>query len=151
MATTSTVPAVLDSLISAFSTALPGTIATFEAWPGPDAAPEMVVLGEILWDDYVIATIKGGRKHRQEEWSVGFEVFVMGTAGSTPADPSNARDRAFTLLSSLEDVLANDPRNALGNTVQWIEVKPTEAGPRVLEKAWAYRVAGRIHTHARLT
>lgn len=151
MGTTSTVPVVTPVLLAALNAGLPVGVDAFEAWPGPDAAPEMVVLGDIEWDDYAIATIKSGRKQRQEDWSIGFEVFVFGTPGSTPADPATARTRAFVLNAAIEDTLADDPLLGLATgTVQRIEARPTEAGPRVFEKGWAYRVAGRIEVHARL-
>lgn len=162
MATTSTVPTVIDALLAAFNIenypeeyqATYGGLAgvmTHEAWPGPDASAEMVVLGEVTWDEYRIATIKSGRKQRQENYAVGFEVFIMGAPGSKPTDPSTARDRALEVLAAIEDVLADDPTIGLAaGTVQRIELEPTEAGPRVFEKGWAYRIAGRFNVHARL-
>lgn len=147
MSTTSTVSATIDALLAAFQAA--GALPAFESWPGPgDAKPEMLVLGEVTWDDYAIATIKAGRKQRQENWSIGFELFVMGAPGTTPADPAPARVRAFALLAPIENVLADDPETT--PDVQWVEIRPTEAGPRVFEKGWAYRIAGRFVARARL-
>lgn len=150
MATTSLVPTVVDAALTAFNADLPGGVKAFESWPGPDAAPEMVVLGEITWDEYELASIKTGRQHRDEDWSVDFEVFVFGRGGTIPSNTKPVRDRAFVLASSLEDVLAANPK--LGITSGgWVQTHLTTAGPRVFEKGWAYRVAGRIHVHARLT
>lgn len=150
MATTSTVPAFLDAALAAFNTDFPHGVRAFESWPGPEAAAEMVVLGEITWEEYEIASIKTGRQRRQEVWSVEFEVFVFGKSGTTPSDPSPARNRAFTLAASLEDVLADAPKLGVG-AGGWAGAALTAAGPRVFEKAWAYRVAGRIQVNARLT
>lgn len=148
MSTTSTVPVVLDSLIADLTAA---GLPTFESWPGTNAVPEMLVLGPVTWTDYVIATIKAGRKARQEDWNIEFELFVMGADGTTAADCSPVRDRAFTLLTELEDYLADDVTAGTDfATVQWVEVRPTAAGPRNFEKAWAYRIAGQIVTRARL-
>lgn len=151
MATTSTVPTVTDALLSALNAALPAGVDAYEAWPGPEAAAEMVVLGAVTWDVYEIASIKSGRQRRNEEYAIGYEVFVMGQAGSTPADPSNARDRAFVLNTEIEDALADSPKLGLGTAVNWVQTQITEAGPRVFEKGWAYRVAGRVNVSARLT
>lgn len=150
MATTSTVPAAIDALLTALNAALPAGVDAYESWPGHQAAAEMVVLGEVTWDDYEIASLKTGRQRRQENYRVGVEVFVIGQDGSTPADPSPARDRAFSLLTDLEDLLADTPKLGLGTTVQVVQFHATEAGPRVFEKAWAYRVAGQIEVQARL-
>lgn len=146
MATTSTVPVTIDALLDALS----GDLAAFEAWPGPEAASEMVVLGEIAWDEYDFAAVKAGRQRRQEEWSVEFEVFAFGSAGTSPTNPKPARDRAFVLAASLENVLADNPKLGVGNG-GWARTALTTAGPRVFDKGWAYRVAGRVHVSARLT
>src|SRR5688572_24731419 len=97
MATTSTVPTVTTAVLAALNAALPAGVDAFETWPGPEAAPEMVVLGEVAWDDYELAAIKAGRQRRQETYAIGYEVFVFGKAGTTPASPATARDRAFVL------------------------------------------------------
>lgn len=151
MGTTSTVPAVLDAFLTLVNGAL-ADVTAFEQWPGAAAAPEMVVLGEVEWDDEYIATVKAGRKQRQEDWSVEFEVFIFHTPGTVPDDPKPARDRAFAVLADIEDVCANDPKLGLdAGTVQYAGLRPTSAGPRKFEKAWAYRIAARLYVSARLT
>jgi hypothetical protein len=150
MATTSTAPAVIDAALTAVNADLPGTVTAYESWPGPSAAPEMVVFGEIAWEAYEVASIKAGRQHRQETFTIGFEVFVFGVAGTTPAITKPERDRAFVLAESLEDCLAVAPELGVGPG-GWAETRLTAAGPRVFEKGWAYRVAGNIHVNARLT
>lgn len=151
MASTSTAPSVIDALMTALNAALPSGVRAFESWPGPEAASEMIVLGDVTWDGYEIASIKTGRQRRQEDYGIGYEVFVMGQGGTTPSDPSNARDRAFVLNTEIEDALADTPKLGLGTAVQWVQAAITEAGPRAFEKGWAYRVAGRINVSARLT
>ena len=150
MATTSTVPATIDDVLAAVNADLPGGVQAFEAWPGSEAAAEMVVLGEITWEEYDFASVKAGRQRRQEEWSVEFEVFAFGSANSSPTNPKTARDRAFDLTASLENVLADNPKLGVG-VGGWARTALTTAGPRVFDKGWAYRVAGRIHVSARLT
>lgn len=148
MGTTSSVPAVLDAFLDLVNLSLDGVTA-YEQWPGPSAAPEMVVLGEIEWDNEEIATIKAGRKQRQEDWAVEFEVFVFHTPGTVPDDPKPARDRAYAIFAEIEDVCANDPK--LGVGIQYAGLRPTSAGPRKFEKGWAYRIACRLYVFARLT
>lgn len=148
MSTTSTVPEVIDSLLALLAT--DGRLAAFESWPGPEAAREMLVLGTVTWEDYRIATIKSGRKQRQEDFEIAFEVFVVGATGTSPAAPSPARARAFELLAVVEDMLADDPKIGVGQSVQWVEIRPSEAEPRVFEKGWAFRITGSLVGHARL-
>lgn len=156
MSTTSTVPVGIDALLALFddelATAGLGGVRAFQSWPGPDAAREMVVFGEVTWDEYEIATIKAGRQRRDEDWNVEFEVFVVGHADTSPTAPGPARDRAFAIMAAIEDSLADNVRAGLAaSVVDWIEARPQTAGPRVFEQGWAYRIAGRIHCHARLT
>ena len=140
---------MIDALLELVNAELDGVTA-YPSWPGPDASREMVVLGEIRWEEYELATIKAGRKRRDENWSVEFEVYVLGMAETSPADPNPARDRAFEIFAALENTLADDPKLGL-TSVDWVQVTPEEAGPRVMERGWAYRIAGRVHAYARLT
>lgn len=154
MSTTSTVPAAIDSLLTLLADGMAGAnadVGVFETWPGPDATAEMLLLGEVKWPDYGIATIKTGRPYRDEEYTVEFEVLIFGAEGSTPSAPKPARDRAFAVLEVLDDVVTNDPTVALGTTVKWVELRLESAMPHVFETAWAYRVAGQIVGKARLT
>lgn len=148
--TTTTVPTVIDAFLAAVN-ADTETPQAFESWPGPEAAPEMFVLGEIDWATYEIPTIKAGRKARQETYDIGFELFVMGAEGTSPAEPSAARLVAFNFLAPIEDLLAEDPSGGTDYvTVQHVQLRPTAAGPRKFERGWAYRIAGQIHVEARL-
>lgn len=158
MSTTSVVPQAIDSLLTLLNAGFTGDlddVVAFEAWPGPDAVPRMLCFGEVTWPNYKVPTIKAGRKYRDEEFNLGFEVFVFlpdGATEATPSAPKPIRDEAFDILAVLEDALANDPRAGLANDViQWAELRPQAAGPRLFEKAYAYRVAGVIVGRARLT
>lgn len=155
MSTTSIVPEALDALVDNLGEAMTGAnaaVTVHEAWPGPDGSAEMVVFGEVIWPEYRIPTIKAGRKYRDEEFNLAFEVLIFGTDGSTPADPTPARNRAFAVLAVLEDFLADDPRAGLANDViKWAELKPATAGPHLFERGWAYRIAGAVVGKARLT
>lgn len=147
MSTTSRAPAVTDAIIGWADPPAP----IFEAWPGPEAAKEMIVLGQVDWTVYAIPTIKAGRKQRQEEFEIEFEVYVVGGAGTSPASPKVARDRAFELFTFIEDNLADDVSAGLGfESIQHIQVHPKESGPRTFERGWMYRIAGAIAVASRL-
>lgn len=155
MSTTSTVPVVIDTLVAGIGAVMadlgqPDALVA-QVWPGPDAKPHMLFLGTTTWEDYRIATVKAGRKQRDENYEIAFELWALGGEGTAPADPSAARDNAFAMLAAAEDVLADDPNIGLGNAVQWIEIRPKEAEPRTFEKGWIYRITGAFVIHARLS
>lgn len=154
MSTTSTVPAVIDALLDTINTDLAGVTA-YETWPGPEASDEMVVLGAIRWTDYKIATVKTARKQRDEEYEIDWFIYAAGETGTTPDDPKPQRDRAFEIMESLENVLADDPAAGLGHaSIISIEVVPgdDDTQPYVYPetKGWAYRIAGKFRIRARL-
>lgn len=151
MATTSSVPTIIDALLEAFATNLPGGVPVFEAWPGAEAKREMVHFGPVTWDDYTIATIKAGRQQRQENYDIEFFVYAAPVAGSSPSNPKATRDRAYTLLAALEDALADDPKPSADNvSIQHVQIRPRDTGVREFEKSWFYGISGSIAVAARL-
>lgn len=150
MSTTSTVSTVRSALITSFEAELSG-VPVFRSWPGPEAAPEMIVFGSVDWDTYEIATIKAGRKHRQEEYGIEFELYVFGEPGSSPADPAAAEDRALALLAAMENALADDVTGGTDfATVQSVQLGPPRLDLRVFENNWACRISGQVDVRARL-
>lgn len=154
MSSTSIVPQAIDSLLDIVNEAMTGElgdVTAFEVWPGTDAEPKMLVLGEVTWDEYAIKTIKAGRQHRDEDFAVEFEVFVF-DEDCTPQNPKPARDKGFAILAAVEDALADDPHAALAaDVVRWVEIRPRTSGLRLFEGAYAHRIAGAFIGHARLT
>ncbi len=152
MATTSTVPLVIDALLSTINDDL-DDVTAYPFWPGPNGEADMVVLGDITWDEYKIATIKAGRQHRNEVYSVAFELVSLSLAGDTsPADPTATRDHAFEILASLEDVLALDPRAGLdADVVRQIEVQVNQTRIRQFEQGVGWLIEGQFNVTARLT
>lgn len=149
MATTSRADAVIDAVVAAVL-AEGNDVAVYDVWPGPDARGEMIVFGDIAWDEYEITTIAAGRKKRDELFRVDGEVWIFGGAGANPTNVGPVRERAFALLDHVEDVMADDPTLGTLDGVLWSQIELTEAGARVFEKAWAFRVAFQIVTKARL-
>lgn len=150
MATTSTVPVVMPALKKVIEDKLPGDVRAFDAWPGNESIPEMVIFGAYEWEMYEIPTYKAGRKQRQEEWTVIFELVVFDTTGHTePDDAKPSRDRAFELFQALEDVVADDPDIDLAD-VQRIELRPDEAQFHTYDRGWAFSISGTFRVWARL-
>ena len=77
-----------------------------------------------------------------EEFSIRFDNLWLRKRELCTAPTANAH--------TCEDVLADDPEPPGGPTVAWTQIRPENAGPRVFEKGWAYRVAGTIPVTARL-
>lgn len=149
MSTTSTVPAVIDTLLAVGADPA-SPVRVFESWPGPEGQRVMVFFGEVEWDDYVIPTIKAARKQRQENYTIEWTLWVIGEPGTSPANPKPARDVAFETLAYLENALADDPRIGLGNDVQHIQIKPGLGKPIKFEGGWAWEITGKFAVAARL-
>lgn len=147
--TTSSVPAVTDAVLDVLTEAL--DVKVFEAYPGSNALNELVFLGGVEWDGYDIATIKAGRKARQEDYRLEFAIWVVWDMGTSPGVPKASRDRAFEVFGQIEDAFAEDPSMGEGyESVQWSIPVPTEAGAIAFERGHAYQVKGEIEVHARL-
>lgn len=149
MATTSTVPAVRAALQTEIEALLPSGVKCYRSWPGPDAAREMIVLGKVE-GSHESATVKAGRQQRQESYTIEAEAWVFGADGATPANCGPVEDRAWTLMESVENVLADDPK--IGTAViHWARPGRIEQDIAAFEKSWAVRVAITIEVEARLT
>lgn len=150
--TTSSVPAVTDAVIGVLTAAVGFDV--FEAWPGPEATAEMVFLSGVEWDEYRVPTIKTGRKARQEDYRLKFEVWVVLAEDTSPGRPKVSRDRAFELFGLVEDAFSEDPSVGLGyaaNSIQWALAAPSDAGPIKFDNGHAYQIKGAVEVHARLS
>ena len=148
--TTSTYPDTVDWLVDHLGPALGEQVRIYEAWPGPEARHEMVVLGEATWETFELAAIKTGRQHREEDYGILFDVYAFGANGSTPANPRPARRRTWQIVTVIENALADVP-TPLDNPASWMQIVHGESGPRVFENGWAWRHRGTFAVHARLT
>lgn len=149
--TTSVVPFITDALLALLREKADG-VPVFESWPGDtESQAERIVFGSTEWEIYEVPTIKVGRKQRQEEFGVAFEVWMLNPVGTSPGDPKAARDRCFEIFATIENALANDITGGSDFAhVQQVQVRPTSSGPRKFERGWGYRVAGEIAVKARL-
>ncbi len=146
----STVPAVRAALETEINERLPSGVKCYRAWPGPDAAAEMVVLGKVE-GSHEIAAIKAGRRFRNETYSIEAEAWVFGAAGMTPTNVGPVEDRAWELMEAVENTLAVDPTIDGTQTVNWAGVGRIEMDVATFEKGWAVRVLMTIEVTARLT
>lgn len=156
MSTSSTVPTVKARLVSVLSAAL--AVPVTYAWPGPESEPECVFLGphpqtaDIRLDlSSSIPTIKAGRKHRQEDYTVRVTVWSF-RPELTSVDAAACEQRAFELAAEVEDILADDPRLGLGaGVIQLAEVDSVASTLFPFQSGWATELAIDIAVRARLT
>jgi len=164
MATTSTIPTVKAQMVTKFTTALAtastagGQVQVSYAWPGPKTESESVFLGphpetaDIRLDrTSQIATIKAGRKHMDEDYTVRVTVWSFRPDLSVEA-ANTCEARAFALLAHIEDEFADDPRLGLGvGVVKKAEIASTASTLLPFQKGWACELAVDIEVEARLT
>lgn len=164
MATTSTVPTVKAQLVTKFATALAtasrssGQVPVTYAWDGPDTQPECVFLGpnpqtaDLRLDlSHDIPTIKAGRKHRAENYTVRATVWQWRPDLSS-GSAATVESAAFTIAGLLEGVLADDPLIGLASTVvQWVKVESVASTLFPFQKGWACELAMDLEVSARLT
>ena len=119
--TTSSVPAVKAALVAVLSAALP-TVQVSWSDPGDVIENTSIAVGSASGTG-AISTLRAGRKHRDESYSVEviFSVLMPGD------DPHEAEAEAFRLMAFLEDILANNPR-ALGTISAQLAAFEAESG-----------------------
>lgn len=144
---TSTMPAFLTALVNGLKTKLPG-VQVSHAWPGPSTERETVFVGDEIRDaSSEIRSIKSGRQHYDEVYSVPVEGWVFMPDG-TPASAEAARTRACEFTDAVYDLLADTPR--LVSTIQHAIV--VRRDPAVLvpfEKGWGCQSVAEIQVTAR--
>lgn len=162
MPSSSTLPAVKAQLVTLLSSALAssgvsgGAVPVQYAWT-PDAEDEMVFLGRRDEDGptwvsrmtHDIATIKAGRKHRDENYTVELTVWTY-RPDVAPSEANEVDARAFELVEEVENVLADDPRLGL-DSIQWAKVAEINAVGRAISGGWVVEAVISIEVRARLT
>lgn len=150
MATTTTVPAFLDALTSALTTALPG-VQVSRAWPGPDVTDEESVFVGDSVDEWTvdIPAIKAGRKPRQESYVVTVEAWVAKPGALRADSAKEAQDRAIALINEIDEFLADNPK--LVDSIQHARLTGRGATLVPFGKGWACQATAEITVEARLT
>jgi hypothetical protein len=153
MATTSTIPAVKSALVDLLSVAL--DVPVTYAWPGPNTAHECVFLGrypDVPGEDRIdatsaIANIVTGRKQRTETYTVPLTIWSFRPDLNSDG-AAEAEERAFVMLSVLEDVLADDPK--LGLDILWAQLGDYSSVGHPYDKGWVYELIAQVDVQARL-
>ena len=150
MPTASTVPAFIDALLAAMTTALPG-VQVSAAWPGPDVTDEetLFIGAEVENWDLEIPTMKAGRKQRQETYTVSLEAWVAKPGLLRAESASAARTRAVEIIDAVDSFLADDP--ALTPSVLWARLEGRGATLVPFDKGWSCQATASISVAARLT
>lgn len=151
MSTTSTVTDFKSALIAALAARPDMTgVQVVYSWPGPTTRPEAVFFGESLSGESEIPTIKAGRKQRSETYELEIVCWVFLTASTPTTGAQEAEARAFELMQSVDDLLADDPQVGV-QFVQWARLGNFESLLAPVEKGWACALSRKINVQARLT
>lgn len=95
---------------------------------------------------HALATIRSGRKNRDELYTLRLEIAACGPGQASPS----AEARAFELLETIENVLADNP-NLGGELIEWAELSECTAGLDENLEGWSGLIRIGIECHARLT
>jgi hypothetical protein len=124
MTTTTTMPAVIDGLLSLFRglTAVTGDkqVQVFDGLPGPNVPEKFIQIGGVDpitadgTQDWMSLGVASGAPARDENYIINCYVscYVGGTDATTAASSDAqkvARDNAFTLVAAMEAGLRADP------------------------------------------
>lgn len=104
MATSSTVPAVKAALVTRIASSLSGVSVTYGRPADNLLAGKGVWVGDVE-GEHRVPVMTAGRKRREETYRVQIVVFNHLARGTQQA----AELAAFTLLTEVEDVVADDP------------------------------------------
>lgn len=143
--TVSRVPQFKADLVEALRAEMPDVQVEY-AWPGPTAKYECLFLGDVQGDS-TIPVMKAGRKIRQENYTVEVIVWVHHNA-ATPLAAAKCEARAFELMSSVEDVLANNPQFSAVTQFSIASDFATEWAAN--EKGWSIQLTRQISVQDRL-
>lgn len=147
MATTSTVTTVKAQLVTSMkaSTDMPDWV-TYSWAPWGDA--DQVFLG-VVDGESNIATIKAGRKHRQETYTVDVVLRAIGQ-DKTPQSAQAVEERAFGYLAALEDILADDVQVDGLTSIQWARLFDFSSTLEPKDKGWGCQITCTVEVTARL-
>jgi hypothetical protein len=149
VSSSSTVAVVKAQLVTLITAALP-TVQVSRAMPASSSMErESIWLDRRVTGRHEVATIKAGRKHRNEAYTVGVVISVL----DQDDQPDVVEPRAMELLTEIEDLLADDPRLGLGGEIDWATAGEFELNTDQSSepKGWLVEVRLGIDVNARLT
>lgn len=150
--TTSSIPAVKAALVELITAALAtagangGPVQVSYGWPGTVGERELVYAGNVE-GRHEPGPMTGGRKRRDETYAVEIVVEVVQPRGTAAA----AEDRAFELLTAVEDTLANNPSLGGIDGLMWARGGEMSAEAGLSDEGPMARITYRTNCHARLS
>ena len=117
------------------------------AHPGGRVASKRIVYCGRVTSTSTIATMRAGRKTRDEELRVEVHIEVVGDG----LDQETVDDDALSIGGELEDALADDPRLGTTGELQWLTVAETELLPFQTDQGRAAALTITLTIRARLT
>lgn len=139
---TTTAPTVRAQLITLLAArpGLAGVLVT-PVWQGDAATQEQMYLGKTS-ADLDFATIRAGRKKREEDYAVDLVIDVERPDDWGP----DSEERAFALAAEVDDLVADDPAIGLGATLPTLRIHVSH-----LEQTSGALAEGGIGTRITLT
>lgn len=147
MPTTSRAVEIKKRMIEILDAAL--TVDVHYGPPGEGQSNSLVWFGNVSAESN-LATIKTGRRTRNEELLVDCWIEVSGD----PGDSEGAETESVEIMAAVEDALANDPglRGATGvDLVDWSRIASWEMRSGAESQGWAVEIEMKIYVHSRLT
>lgn len=146
MATTSTVVALKTALRTAIASEA-GSVQVSRHWPGPPTEAEGIYIGDVR-GTAEIDSIKTGRQRRKERYEVTVICQTFRSA-AVAADADDSEARAYTLMSYVEEAVADDAD--VGASVKWSEITAWDEETIPFERGWATRITLTLSCTSHLT
>ena len=147
---TTTVSAVQAAFVTAAAAVVPTDVAVHRLWPGPAATERMVFFTEVDWRSTEDAVIKAGRRYRDENVDLNFEVWEF--QHGEPDGGAEAIDAALAVYNACEGVVVQDASTVRAVAgVTNVVCQPVRLEPVQFDRGWAVVLTARLSVTARLT
>lgn len=150
--TTSIAPTVAAALKTQIATALAGNgedgndVVVYDAMPLNFVQLDTVVIGDIVDGLHQYVTMRAGRKPRDERYTQHIWIAVV-RAGS---ESTAARTAAFSHMSEIEDMIANDPKLGLSEPTLVVSSGGFQVNTTAEAELQGWRVTIRMELHVKV-
>lgn len=148
--TVSTVSAVQAAFVTAAATEVPSGVTVWRTWPGQRATQRMVFFTDVDWASTEDATMKAGRRYRDESYDANFEIWHLVSGDSEGG--ATAIDDVLAIYNACEEVVVKS-----GSTVRSVAgvinvtCEPVRLEPIEVDTGWGVVMTARLSVTARLT
>lgn len=108
---------------------------------------EGIFIGGVEDGTHEFATMRAGRKTRNERYLLKINIRTKRDG----AEPVDAEERAFELLSEIEDILSEDPRIGLDEPTLRVHLSEFDMDSFTEDPGWACMIVAKLLVEVRLT